>query len=235
MKFLFLVHVPCPLDGTLHFHMTIEDMRRNYQHATLNLEDVDPDPIAQFRLWFEQAVEVNTGDWFEPNAMTLATATPDGVPSARVVLLKDIDDDGIVFYTNYASQKGREIAANPKAAAVFHWPTLERQVRIAGRIEKVRRERSEQYFHKRPRGSQFGAMVSNQSDVVPTREILEEDLSQLERTYGEEDVIPLPENWGGYKLLVEELELWQGRPNRLHDRIRYRLDGDTYVMERLAP
>ena len=218
--------------------MNLEDMRRQYQHATLDTPDVAVNPMDQFRQWFDQAVEVNTGEWFEPNAMTLATATTDGMPSARIVLLKDIDDDGLVFYTNYASQKGRELSVNPNAAAVFHWPALERQVRLTGPVEQVSRERSEAYFHKRPRGSQLGAAVSNQSEVLPSREVLEEKLSQLERNYAEEDVIPLPETWGGYKLRPLEVEFWQGRPNRLHDRLRYQrdaVDASAWIIERLAP
>lgn len=218
-------------------------MRRNYQQASLDIGDVDPNPIVQLRTWFEQAREVNSGDWFEPNAMTLATTAKDGMPSARIVLLKDIDDDGLVFYTNYASQKGRELEANPKACLVFHWPNLERQVRIAGHVIKVPRERSEAYFTSRPRGSQLGALASQQSQVVRDRKMLEDKLAELESQYGEDKPIPMPETWGGYKLEPSQFVFWQGRPNRLHDRLRYRLphsdDMDVspsgWAIERLSP
>jgi pyridoxamine 5'-phosphate oxidase len=193
---------------------------------------LDPSPFVQFRRWFADAVEAKLKD---PNAMTLATATPDGVPAARVVLLKDIDDRGLVFFTNYESRKGIELAANPHAALCFFWAPLERQVRVEGRVEKVTREESEAYFRTRPRGSQLGAWASHQSTVIPGREPLEARLAEVERRYPEGTEIPCPPWWGGYRVVPRAFEFWIGQPSRLHDRFRYTPAGDGWAVARLAP
>ncbi len=194
--------------------------------------DLDANPFVQFRRWFADAVEAKLP---EPNAMTVATATPDGRLSARVMLLKEIDDRGLVFFTNYESRKGRELAANPFAALVFFWPALERQVRVEGRVEKVSREESEAYFHSRPRGSQLGAWASRQSASIPARGPLEARVAELEREYPEGREIPCPPWWGGYRLLPGAFEFWIGRPSRLHDRFRYTPAAGGWAVARLSP
>lgn len=215
--------------------MSIAKTRHEYIHAGLSKKDLDEDPIRQFRCWFDQAMQANPYDWIEANAMTLATATPDGRPSARIVLLKEFGEEGFVFFTNYHSRKGNELAANPRAAAVFWWPALARQVRIEGSVEKAPAPQSESYYHSRPRGSQLGALVSDQSRRLSNRQELEKKLKQLEATYADTE-IPLPENWGGYVLRPTTLEFWQGRSNRLHDRLLYYRDSDGgWKIERLAP
>ena len=212
--------------------MAIEDMRREYMRAELTEDAAAADPVRQLAAWLEEAAAAGVT---EPNAMTLATASADGVPSARMVLLKGVDDRGLVFYTNYGSRKGDELAANPRAALVLYWAPLERQVRVEGRVEKVPREESAAYFASRPRGSRLGALASPQSAVVVGRSVLEERLAELEAAHPSDDV-PLPANWGGYLVVPEVVELWQGRPNRLHDRLRYRADGrGGWIRERLAP
>jgi|SRR4051812_17159927 pyridoxamine 5'-phosphate oxidase len=211
--------------------MEIEGMRREYTRAELTEATADPDPIRQLGRWLEDAAAARVT---EPNAMTLATATPDGSPSARMVLLKGIDERGLVFYTNYGSRKGAELDANPRAALVLYWALLERQVRVEGRVERVSREESAAYFASRPRGSRLGALASPQSAVVAGREVLEARLAELEAAHP--GAVPLPEQWGGYLVVPEVVELWQGRPNRLHDRLRYQADGrGGWRMERLAP
>lgn len=198
----------------------------------LTERDLDPDPIKQFQQWYRGALELPVA---APDAMTLATTSREGVPSARMVLLKGVDERGFVFYTNYESQKGRELAENPAAALVFYWPELSRQVRVVGRASTLSRQESEQYFHRRPRGSQIAAWVSPQSTVIPNRAVLEERFRQLEVAYQGRE-IPLPPHWGGYRVFPEIVEFWQGRPNRLHDRFRYtRLADNTWQIERLAP
>ncbi len=212
--------------------MSLADMRKEYMQRGLSESDVDADPIRQFRLWLDVALGANLT---EPNAMTLATVGADGHPSARMVLLKGVEDDGFLFYTNYESRKGRELAQNPWAALVIYWAELERQVRIEGRVEKLAPEASDAYFHSRPRGSQFGAVVSAQSQPIPSREVLEERLRALEAQYADQE-IPRPPHWGGYRVIPTTIEFWQGRPNRLHDRLRYqRQDDTTWKIERLSP
>lgn len=210
----------------------LEEMRKSYTLAGLREADVDPDPITQFQRWFEEAVAAGL---VEANAMTLATASREGIPSARIVLLKGLSREGFVFYTNYESQKGRELDENPNAALVFYWGLLERQVRISGGVARVSREESLAYFRSRPKGHQLGALASRQSTVVMDRAALERTLHDLEGRY-EGSEVPLPDFWGGYRLKPESIEFWQGRPNRLHDRIRYRQSaGGNWAMERISP
>ena len=206
-------------------------MRSEYTREALAEADVDPDPVVQFRRWFEQASQAGL---LEPTAMTLATATPDGRPSARMVLLRGFDERGFCFYTNYESRKGAELAANPRAALVFWWGELERQVRIEGRVERTSRGESEAYFSSRPPGSQLSAAASPQSQVIDDRAILERRVAEL-ATIHQDGQLPLPDFWGGYRVVHEVVEFWQGRPNRLHDRLRYRRAGDGWQIERLAP
>jgi pyridoxamine 5'-phosphate oxidase len=209
----------------------ISDLRKNYTQAGLLELDIVANPYAQFQLWFEQAV---AADILEPNAMTVATVTPEGKPSARIVLLKDFDDRGFVFYTNYNSQKGIELQHCPYAALVFLWGDLERQVRIEGRIEFVAAAEATAYFHSRPASSQLGAWASEQSTIIPDRSILEQRLQQLEIQYQDQE-IPKPPHWGGVRVIPHEIEFWQGRPSRLHDRLRYQLVGGTWKIDRLSP
>ncbi|MEY2427524.1 MAG: pyridoxamine 5-phosphate oxidase [Verrucomicrobiota bacterium] len=219
--------------------MSIADLRREYCRAGLRRKDLDTDPIVQFEAWFEQARAANARLAREKiedvNAMTLATADEHGRPSARIVLLKGIDQRGFLFFTNYESRKGKELSENPQAAAVFYWPDLERQVCIAGEVARLSRAESEAYFKSRPRGSKLATWASTQSEVIPAREVLEQKWKELETKYPGEDV-PLPPYWGGYVLTPARIEFWQGRPNRLHDRFRYsRLPQKSWQLERLAP
>ena len=208
------------------------NLRREYTLTSLSESDLDPDPFVQFEKWFQLAVE-SGGDL--ANAMTLATATKDGAPSARIVLLKDFDEQGFVFFTNYGSQKGRELAENPNAALVFHWAELERQVCITGQVSKVSRKESESYFQSRPVGARLGAWVSRQSQVILSREVLENRFEQLVADYPDEE-IPMPPYWGGMCLKPDTIEFWQGRPNRLNDRLRYtRRPNNGWLIERLSP
>jgi pyridoxamine 5'-phosphate oxidase len=219
--------------GTMEPVVDIEQLRKEYTLAGLYRRDLSPDPFAQFRLWFEESVRT-AGDR-EPNAMTLATASRAGVPSARVVLLKGFDRRGVTFFTNYGSRKALQLAENPYAALNFHWPWLERQIQIEGIVQKVSREVSQAYFDKRPIGSRLGAIVSQQSSVVDSREILEDRLSALKTQYQGSDP-PLPEFWGGYLLVPQRFEFWQGRENRLHDRFLYTQTGaESWQIDRLAP
>ena len=208
------------------------DLRREYTRAGLLEADLAPDPIKQFRRWFEEALAAGL---HEPNAMTLATATPDGRPSARVMQLKGYDEQGFVFYTNYEGRKGRELEENPYAALVFYWGKLERQVRIEGRVSRVSEEESDAYYHSRPRGSQLGAWASEQSRAVEDRGVLEGRLRALEREHVGREV-PRPPFWGGYRVEPEAIEFWQGRENRLHDRLVYRrVEGGGWEISRLQP
>ena len=209
----------------------VADLRTDYTKAGLSEADADPNPFRQFAAWLQQALESQLR---EPTAMTLATATPDGRPSARVVLLKGHDERGFVFFTNYLSHKGRELADNPRAALNFYWAELERQVRIEGTIGFTTREESERYFASRPVESRLGAWVSEQSAVVSGREYLDRQMRLMRERFGDDP--PCPPHWGGYRLAPEVIEFWQGRPSRLHDRLRYtkQVDG-TWRRERLAP
>jgi pyridoxamine 5'-phosphate oxidase len=211
--------------------VSVADLRREYALARLDEKDVSRDPIAEFARWFAeaQAAEVE-----EPNAMVLATATPDGTPSARVVLLKGFDERGFVFFTDYRSRKGAELEANPRAALVLRWSELERQVRITGDATRTSAEESEAYYRSRPLGSRLGAWVSHQSQAIPSRDVLEAGLREIERRFAGGDV-PLPPYWGGYRVRPGVIEFWQGRENRLHDRLRYEREGDRWKIERLAP
>lgn len=212
--------------------MSIAELRKDYTVGGLDEADLDADPIRQFALWFEQARLV-TGN--EPNAMTVATADADGVPAARILLMKGFDDRGFTFYTNYDSAKGHDLAENSAVALLFYWPELERQVRISGKAERISREDSERYFRSRPRGSQVGAAASHQSAIIPNRQYLADAVADLEARYEDQDV-PLPDNWGGYLVRPAWIEFWQGRPSRLHDRLRYlRGENGAWEIVRLSP
>jgi pyridoxamine 5'-phosphate oxidase len=206
-------------------------LRKEYTRAGLKESEAASDPIEQFREWFDEAL---AADLHEPNAMTLATATPDGRPSARVVLLKGFDERGFVFYTSYEGRKSRELEINPYCALVFYWGELERQVRVEGRVEHISDEESDAYFEGRPRGSQLGAWASEQSRPIKSRDALEVRLRELEAEYEGREV-PRPPFWGGYRVEPETIEFWQGRENRLHDRLVYQRVGDRWRMERLQP
>jgi pyridoxamine 5'-phosphate oxidase len=207
-------------------------LRNDYAAHGLRRVDLHSDPLQQFGAWFAAALAADIRD---VNAMSLATATPDGKPSVRIVLLKGFDERGFAFFTNYDSEKGRELEANPHAALVFYWVQLERQVRISGTVEKTSREDSAAYFHSRPMGSRLGAWASKQSEVVDARQVLDSRLTEMTERFEDGDV-PLPPHWGGFRVKPDKMEFWQGRPNRLHDRFRYlrRADG-TWQIDRLAP
>jgi pyridoxamine 5'-phosphate oxidase len=212
--------------------MASDSIRKEYARASLREEDVAPDPIHQFAAWFREAEEAAVP---EPYAMTLATADGLGRPSARVVLMRGCDDRGFAFFTNYESRKGRELDANPFAALVFFWHELERQVRVEGRVERTSEAESDAYFRGRPAGARIGAWASRQSETVPSREALEDQMRQFQRRFPGED-IPRPPHWGGYRVVPDVVEFWQGRPNRLHDRLRYRRgEGGGWLIERLSP
>lgn len=235
--------------------MQLSQLRREYGLGALRQTDLDPDPVAQFNKWFKQAERSRGGGWFrsvgialyklaqaiigrvpeEVNAMVLATADKNGRPSARYVLLKGVDNRGFIFFTNYDSRKGRDLADNPEAALVFYWPELERQVCIYGKATKLPREESEAYFRTRPKGSRIAAWASPQSQVIPNRLALEQKWAEFAAKFDGAD-IPLPPNWGGYVLAPQEVDFWQGRANRLHDRFRYTKTAENnWQIQRLAP
>jgi pyridoxamine 5'-phosphate oxidase len=210
---------------------SIADLRKDYKLASLDEADVARDPIVQFDQWLSESIKA---DLPEPTAMTLATVGANGRPAARIVLLKAVDTHGFAFFTNYESNKGRELAAHPHAALVFHWVELERQVRIEGRVEKVSAEESTEYFNKRPLLSRIGAWASPQSKVIVSRAWLEKQFDTASERFGEN--VPLPPFWGGYRVIPESIEFWQGRRSRLHDRLLYRQEpSGTWLLERLAP
>jgi pyridoxamine 5'-phosphate oxidase len=210
----------------------IADLRQEYTLQGLREQELDQDPLVQFRYWFDAALQAGLP---EPNAMHLCTLGEHNRPRGRIVLLKELDEQGFVFYTNYHSRKGRELALHSFASLTFFWVELERQVRVEGRIEKVSPQESDDYFAVRPRGSQIGAWVSHQSERLPTREILEEKQKEYEKQFADRPV-PRPPHWGGYRLTPDRMEFWQGRPSRLHDRIEYAFDASgTWSMARLSP
>jgi pyridoxamine 5'-phosphate oxidase len=211
--------------------MSISQLRKEYSHASLSEDDADPDPIKQFAKWFDEALHAKIP---EPNAMSVATATPNGRPSLRILLIKEFNESGFVWFTNYASRKGQELLANPYAALLFHWIELERQVRIEGRVERIAAAESDAYFHSRPLQSRLGAHASSQSQPVANRQVLEQQFTEIEKQYGDQP--PRPEHWGGYRLIPDSIEFWQGRSSRMHDRILYtRLGDGHWLHQRLQP
>ncbi len=214
-------------------NVSIADIRKDYKLRSLDESDVAGDPIDQFTRWWDEAIKSNID---EVNAMTLATATKTGMPSARIVLLKGYDANGFVFFTNYESQKGKELAENPQAALVFFWKELERQVRIDGIIEKVAAIESDAYFQSRPAGSRIGAWASPQSKQISGREVIENNYRVFEEKFPDPEAIPRPLHWGGYIVKPHTIEFWQGRSSRMHDRIQYKIEaGNQWAIQRLAP
>lgn len=209
---------------------SLAQLRKNYTLGQLSEAEVPQEPLLLFQQWFDQAIKAECP---EPNSMTLATADKAGNPSARIVLLKGADENGFTFFTNYESQKGKDLAVRPQAALLFHWHELERQVRIQGVVERVSPQESDEYFHSRPPASRIGAWASPQSAAIPNRQFLEDAEARFKAEFG--DAPPRPEHWGGYRLRPTEIEFWQGRPSRLHDRIHYQLQDDGWKISRLAP
>lgn len=211
--------------------LDIAGLRENYTRGGLKEEDLTEDPVVFFRNWLEEAIESKVA---EPNAMSLATVSSDGTPDSRIVLLKDVGERTIRFYTNYESRKGKDLEIHPFAAVSFWWPELERQVRIKGSIKKVSREESDEYFQSRPRESRLGAWASNQSSEVANREKLREEYEKISKRF-KNTTIPTPDFWGGFDIFANEIEFWQGRPSRLHDRILYTFEDDIWTFKRLQP
>jgi pyridoxamine 5'-phosphate oxidase len=211
---------------------SIAEIRKEYSRATLDQTEVNKNPIVQFEKWFDEAI---TSKALEPNAMTLSTITEAGKPSARIVLLKGVESNSFLFYTNYQSQKGKELDANPACALTFFWPELERQVRIEGVCTRVDEATSDTYFKSRPRGSQLGAWASPQSTLIKNRELLEARVKELEKRFEGKEMLPKPKQWGGYAVDPLEIEFWQGRQSRLHDRIVYYKTDGNWTIHRLAP
>jgi pyridoxamine 5'-phosphate oxidase len=218
--------------GIKSINMNLADIRKEYSSRSLDEQSVHADPFAQFSQWMAEAIE---GGILEPTAMNLATVASNGRPSARIVLLKGIEGGGFVFYTNYTSRKGVELMATPFACLTFQWLEMERQVRIEGQVSKVEGAVSDQYFASRPRGSQIGAYASPQSQPVPSRAFLENRFEAMQQQFGNEEPIERPAHWGGYRLVPDTIEFWQGRPSRLHDRVRYTLQHGLWTIDRLAP
>jgi pyridoxamine 5'-phosphate oxidase len=211
---------------------SIAEIRKEYSRATLDQTEVNKNPIVQFEKWFDEAIKSKA---LEPNAMTLSTISDAGKPSARIVLLKGVESNRFLFYTNYQSQKGKELDANPACALTFFWPELERQVRIEGVCTRVDEATSDTYFKSRPRGSQLGAWASPQSTLIKNRELLEARVKELEKRFEGKEILPKPKQWGGYAVEPLEIEFWQGRPSRLHDRIVYYKTDGNWTIHRLAP
>lgn len=214
--------------------MSLEDLRKQYTMSGLDESEMADDPVEQFSRWMKVALESAPDDWVEPYAMTLATSSSSGDVSARIVLLRGADPEGFVFYTSYSSRKGEDLKDNAKAALVFYWGYLERQVRVSGEIERVSAEQSERYFHSRPRESQISAAISRQSNEVANRFELEQKVAQFTKSIGDEPV-PMPGDWGGYRLKPDRIEFWQGRENRLHDRLVYESKQNGWLLKRLGP
>ena len=214
--------------------MDFKQLRKEYETQGIDDTSLNADPLVSLSDWLQAATENCPGPWFETNAMTLATAGADGVVSSRTVLLKGIDVDSIRFYTNYGSIKGTQLAENPRASVTFHWPYLGRQIQMQGVVAKTSREDSESYFHSRPRGSQLGALTSQQSSRIESREELEQIRAELEAKFADQP-IPLPDNWGGYRLTPDRVEFWQGRLDRMHDRVVYQSESGAWQRYRVAP
>lgn len=214
-------------------NLKIDHIRKDYVKHSLDKGDLNDDPIAQFKKWFQDALDSGV---LEPTVMSLSTVDPQGEPSSRIVLLKDVDNEGFTFYTNHESDKGNDIEYNPNVALLFFWGELERQVRIKGVAEKVDSHTATEYFQSRPKGSQIGAWASDQSKIIPNREVLQERVASLEARYQNDDVLPKPDSWGGYLIRSNELEFWQGRSSRLHDRFRYTKSQEgVWLIDRLSP